>query len=355
MKSYMIGDAIAPAQKINMLTTDIDGLFEKYEAIGFLYPAKKRLLKPHFTKITANWKNLCHSREKLLWALALTDQKTEKNYASISVWKQSNFGLFAQHLVSSGNPFLSLKVMLQAQHIAEFNFTEQQVKSSQNWFRPNNRYAYRVFASMFEKLGAEKASLIRFQYLHLPLEQIVGKPDGFSVEDVTGKDKELIEFVKGQYGNVFVRAEELDQEDIQLRNMNKILEQYQLNICRNVFKIRCKKSEKVIGAVVANRAPLGLNFSFLENRSYYILDKNLSPAQRTAVIQNINCTLKSVYQGFPLKTIPIVTDLVTSEALKSLGANHLREYMQSIWLREGFRQWYEHIQSFLKRIESRMK
>ena len=36
-----------------------------------------------------------------------------------------------------------------------------------------------------------------------------------------------------------------------------------------------------------------------------------------------------------------------------MGASWLREYMQSIWLREGFTQYYEHLQSFLQRIEMR--
>ena len=93
----------------------VKSIFEKYESIGFLYPAKKKLLEPHFPEITENWTKLYASREKLLWSLALTDKNESKNFASIVSWRQSNYGLFAQHLVSTGNPFLSLKVMLGAQ------------------------------------------------------------------------------------------------------------------------------------------------------------------------------------------------------------------------------------------------
>ena len=138
--------SLTPTKEMN-----INRLFNNYEKIGFLYPAKKKILKPFFSTIRNNWKKLAQSKEQLLWILSMNDDGEDPNYASISVWKQSNYGLFAQHLVSSGNPFLSLKVMMKAQYIAEHQFSDQEVRSSQNWFRPNNRYAYRIFASMFDK------------------------------------------------------------------------------------------------------------------------------------------------------------------------------------------------------------
>jgi hypothetical protein len=61
-----------------------------------------------------------------------------------------------------------------------------------------------------------------------------------------------------------------------------------------------------------------------------------------------------VYDDFELGKVPIVTDESTSESLQTLGAELRRVYVQSIWLREGFAQWYEHIRSFLSRIESKL-
>jgi hypothetical protein len=352
MTSNRMQPSHAQKQGKPMKTNSVQQVFQKYEDIGFLYPAKKQLLAPHFTTITRHWERLVDSKEQLLWILSLTDQKATGNFASISVWKHNNSGLFAQHLVSTGNPFLSLKVMLQAQYIAEHGFSDKEVKSSQNWFRPNNRYAYRIFASMFEKLGPQKASLIRFQYLHLPLE-LIGECDARDLqsERVYGKDEELIRFVKEQYGEVFARAEELDHEDIQLKEIGNTYKQYDLDLRREVIKARDRRSGKIRACVVANRAPLGLNFSFLENRAYYILDKSLSEKERERVLRCINEAIQPTYQDLAIHAIPIVTDAQTAEVLEKQGAAKLREYMQSIWMREGFRQWYEHIASFLKRIE----
>jgi len=332
----------------------ISQLFQKYEDIGFIYPAKKKLLQPHFAQIKHNWQKLINTPEKLLWVINHQESKDQKNFASITAWQQSNYGLIAQHLVSTGNPFLSLKVMLEAQYRAEHFFDENQVKSSQNWFRPNNRYAYRIFASMYDKLGAKKASLLLFQYLHLPI-SAVAKPqkNKFAVEEITQVDEQVLQFVTQQYGEVFAKAEELHLADIQQVKLGSIFQKYGLNKYRKVIVLKEKRSKKIVATLIANRTPLGLNFSFLENRAYYILDKTLSELHRTKVLEQLNSIAQSVYQDFELASIPIVTDKVSGSVLQNQKAIMQREYMQSIWLREGFAEWYAHIDSFLKRIERR--
>lgn len=335
-----------------MNATPVEDVFAKYREVGFLYPAKMQLLRPHFLHITDNWKRLLASREQLLWIFSATEAREKEHFASISVWKTGNYGCFAQHLVSTGNPYLSLKVMMEAQAFATAQHSEHEIRSSQNWFRPNNRYAYRVFASMYDKLGDQKAALLHHQYLHLPLNMIPDQQKGkYQVEEVEHVDPELMQFVKRQYGEVFVRAEELDQPDIQFRRNGRIYLQYRLHLFRRVFKFRDPKTGKIKACLIANRAPLGLNFSFLENRAYYILDKNLKPEQRELVLSAMNYAAYGAYFDIRLNVIPIVTDNATADKLFDLGAIRIREYVQSIWLREGFRQWYEHIGSFLRRIE----
>lgn len=338
---------------IKFNTISVDELFQQYEEIGFIYPAKKALLAPHMEEINNNWKKLYKSAEKYLWIFN-NDPEKVKNFASITAWKQSNYCLQAQHLVSDGNPFLSLKVMLGAQFKAEHLHGAEEVRASQNWFRPNNRYAYRVFASMFEKLGKEKAALNLFQYLQLPLRFI--SETGFypyEVEEVEGIDEELIGCMSDRFGPAFVQAEELNESDIRLEKIGAKFRQYGLERSRKVLKIK-GKSGRLLAALIMNRAPLGINFSYLENRAYYVLAENLRKEERLEVLRFMNQQAKPYYKGISLGAIPIVTDTKTSEALQKLDARWLREYLQSIWLREGFSEWYEHIASFLERIEKRM-
>lgn len=330
----------------------VSRLFEWYESIGFIYPAKKKLLEPHFDQITNNWNQLINSPDDLLWIM--TNNPTNNNFASVSVIKQSNAGVMAQHLVSAGDPFASLKIMLGAQWRAEHCFDATTLNSSQNWFRPDNRYAFRVFASMIEKLGPQKASLLRFEYLHFPLDRINALPDThFAIQEVTGIDKDFIAFVQTQYGQVFVEGEELHTEDIELKQLNESYKSRGLKYQRKTFKIIDEYTGKIVAAVIARRAPIGLNFSFLENRSYFIIDKTKTPDQLEPIVQTMLAAVKDFYQDFALQAIPITTDARTLPELQKQGAKYLRTYMQSIWMRTGFAQWFEHINSFLERIEQR--
>lgn len=335
--------------------TSVDYLFRKYEEIGFLYPEKKRLLTPHFKSIKNNWEKMLNSEKQLLWTVCKENQ-AENDFASISFFQQSNHGLLAQHLVSNGNPFLSLEVMLEAQSKVLHDPQYQHVQSSQNWFRPNNRYAYRVFASMLEKLGKEKAAVTSFEYLHLPLDEIQYKSQNrYYAQEVSTTDLEFISFVKSQYGLVFVKAEELDEEDLTLTNLNRHFVGLNLSRKRRILKIKDIRNDAIVGGVIANRAPTGLNFSFLENRAYYLLDPLLVGSEIEDVLTLINNAISEFYQDFSLRSIPIVTDTNVSRAIQFMGAKWMRTYLQSIWLKEGFQDWYDHIHAFHARIASRKK
>lgn len=333
----------------------VENLFKKYSEIGFLYPEKLKILLPFIEQIKQNWQKLNSSPEELLWILSINDHYND-GFASVSVIKQSNYGLLAQHLVSNGNPYLSLKVMLDAQYRAEHLHTEDEVRSSQNWFRPNNRYAYRVFSTMYKKIGNQAAFIKSYDYLHFNVESILPyQSDRYRTEEVTGVDDDLIDFVKSEYSNVFVKAEELDQKDIILNTLNNKYKKYNLSRYRRISKVIDTETNSIIACVIANRSPLGLNFSFLENRCYYITQSSLKEPELLYVLAVMNNYAAQIYEDFALGSVPIVTDAATSSSLQKLGANFIRIYVQSIWLREGFSQWYEHIESFLAKIESRFR
>ncbi|MEO0895259.1 MAG: hypothetical protein AAFY71_02490 [Bacteroidota bacterium] len=330
----------------------IEELFQKYEETGFIYPAKKEILQPHMAKISENWRRLKESKEDLLWYLTCQDE--EKGYfSSVTAWRHSNNGMVAQHLISNGNPFLSLKVMMAAQTRAQF--PDYEITSSQNWFRQNNRYAFRVFASMTDRLGPKTSSLNLFQYLHLKLEdasQELGLR--YHIEEVIGPDQDLVHLVEDRYGEVFVKGEELDQDDILLNESTQSFAQYGLSRYRKIYKFMDKDSGKIAACIIANRAPLGLNFSFIENRCYFIISKEVELEYRNELVMAMARVAKVIYQDLELGVIPIVTDLFVAAELKEAGAIPIREYMQSIWLKDGFQQWYDHIESFWKKIEGRL-
>lgn len=325
----------------------IDTLFDKYAEVGFLYPRKMTRLRPHFERIRQNWQQLRRSPNDLLWILTNQDYR---NFASISVIKHGNYNLMAQHLVSDGNPRLSLQLMAQAQALVERMSASNGIKSAQNWFRPNNRYAYRIFASMLKKLGTEKASLLTFEYLHQPLTAVTPTNTYYEAQPVELVNLNLIRFVEQQYNFVFCQGEELTHPDMDFGSIGQSYQHLGLHKSRRVIQLVDPKTRRTVACVIANRAPIGLNFSFLENRAYFIVDAALSPTDHARATHQLSACIKDYYADLALQAIPIVTDERTADELQQRGAQHIQTYMQSIWVQAGFAQWREHIESFLLRI-----
>lgn len=337
-----------PFPQFQLKAESVPELFQQYDKSGFLYPAKKKFLRPHMGRIRTNWKKALAANDQLLWVFSQHDQQTDA-FASIALWKQSNHGLLAQHLVASGHPRLSLRVMLAAQYRAQYLCEANLIHSGQNWFRPDNRQAFRLFASMISKLGPKQSSLSIFQHLHLSLDRIQPvASDHLLLEEVSGIDRFFIRFVRSEYGQVFVEAEELNRDDIQLSHLGRTYRRYGLLRSRKILKVTDRNSGRVIGAIIANRGPLGANFSFLENRAYLLTAFELSESRRAEVCRLLCEGVRDTYQDFPLGSIPIVTNELNSKCLQSFGASFIREYVQSIWLRDGFSAWYNHLESMLR-------
>ena len=338
--------------KLNFNSISVDLLFEKYYSTGFIYKAKEELLEPYRTTILKNWKKLLNSKDQLLWIF--TTDKHAGHFASVCAWRNTNYGVIAQHLVSEGNPFMSLRLMLAAQIKANQCVSPTPVHASQNWYRQDNRYAHRIFSSMVKKLGPVKSSMKLFYLLRLPIKPVKASENiEFTHANVTGIDASLIDFIDQQYGRVFTQAEELDREDICQTVLSKKYKVCGLLNTRKVIKIIDQKTNAIKGCLVANRASIGINFSFIENRAYYIVNKNLSEEDKRKVISIMNEEAQKIYKGIEIKYIPIVTEEHTAKVLQTQGAEYIRQYLQSIWLRTGFDQWYDHINSFLQKIEGR--
>ena len=321
--------------EVSLNAIQADALFKFYKDAGFLYPDKLTQLIPYADVISDNWNTLINNKEGLLLVLTATQNNTEK-FASITLWKNGTNSIFSQHLVSNGNPRLSLLLILESMRAIQWDTDHSSYKSTQNWFRLNNRYARRVFATSHKILGKAHSSLIRFQYLTLPLTQIQKNTSNlFKIEEISEPSHTLNDFISKQLNPVFISAEELNNNDIQLSELKEKYESCHLQRRRSVLKISDSETNEIIGCIIANRAPLGLNFSFLENRTYYIVDRNLDKMKLEIMVREINCLLQPFYQGIECQSIPIVTDKKTAETLLDNGANFIREYTQVIWLKEA--------------------
>jgi hypothetical protein len=332
--------------EVNALS--IDQLFGLYERTGFLYPDKAARLIPHLDRVKENWRKMLSEREFLLYVLTAGDEKSGR--ASIAVWRTTHHGWNSQHLVSENNPLASRGVILAGSAASILQGVDE---SHQNWFRPENRFPARVFGTMVQTIGETYSSVQRHMYFALP--RSVSLPTAGRVRIVPynrAHKPALCSIASAARGKVYVASEELSS-DVELKMIDELYRNVGLRRFRQVWLAYREGKDEPIGAALAYRGPLGVNFSFIENRCDLLLHPALPQSNIQEVAASLLNAASSAYSDFELDVIPVVADQVATPALTQLGAELLRHYCQGIWLKDGQLRFYRHVDKFYSRLLAR--
>jgi hypothetical protein len=346
--------------RIQVNALGVDDLFALYERAGFLYPAKAARLTPHLAVVRDNWRRLLQAGDSLLYVL--TAGNADDGYASVSVWRTTGDSWVWQHLVCEGNPLRSRAVMLGGL----VRCVRQEIgESQQNWFRPENRFPARVFGSMVDSLGDSLSSVRRHLYFAVPrrngrLRAVASSAAHRSRSPVqivpydASRHEELCALAVRARGGVYVTAEALNS-DVDLQTVGELYRRVGLRRTREVWLAYRRGSDQPVGAALAYRGPLGLNFSFLENRCDLLLHPELSQADADAVSESLMAAALPAYADFEADDIPVVGDDAAAPSLHALGGQLLRNYCQGIWLKDGQPQLYRHVDRFYTRLKNRVE
>jgi hypothetical protein len=339
--------------RVNALS--VDELFALYERTGFLYPAKAARVNPHLDVVRDNWRRLLAAGDSLLYVL--TSGAEEEGCASVAVWRSTRHSWVWQHLVCESNPLRSRAVMLGGLVRCMLRGSEL---SQQNWFRPENRFPARVFGSMVQTVGESFASVRHHIYFAVRIkERRQGVPiNGTRAVKIAPYDRShheaLCAVAARARGSVYVMAEDLDH-DVELQSVDRLYRSVGLRRSRHVWLAYRDGTDQAAGAAIAYRGPLGLNFSFLENRCDLLLDPTLSEADAAAVTAALIEAAKSAYADFELEDIPVVADSAAAAALCAIGGQFLRNYCQGIWLKDGQPLLFRHVDRFYTRLLTRVE
>jgi hypothetical protein len=334
---------------VHVNALSVDALFALYEGTGFLYPAKAARLAPHVDLVRDNWRRLLQAGDSLLYVLT-AGADADGGLASIAVWRTTRQGWVWQHHVSAGNPLRSRTVMLGGlTRCTRLGIGESQ----QNWFRPENRFPSRVFGSMVQSVGEASSSVRRHMFLAVPRRPM---PHGVHGLRIVAYDRShhdaLCALATRARGRVYVTAEELDR-DVQLQSIDCLYREVGLRRTRHVWLAYGRRSDLPVGAAVAYRGPLGLNFSFLENRCDLLFAPGLSGPDVAHVSAALMNASLAAYADFELDEIPVVADQEAMPALRTLGAQFLRNYCHGIWLKAGHPMLSRHVDHFYARLLKR--
>ena len=329
----------------------VEDLFAKYESSGFLYPAKRERLMPYMAIIMENWRRSMSGRSNnILHDVVVHEDPYSGTWASVAIWATTNGSSHSQHLVSVGSPQGSQAVLLCGQS----EMADRDDSSTQNWFRPENRFPAKIFGSCIHSLGDERAVVHEHAYLRVDRTRLPGAPTEIAVDELCNADAPLIDRLAQRLcGRVQARADEWDTGDVRLESLDVRYRAVGLRRFRRVFLARVPGQQDPIGFAVAYRGPLGLNFSFLENRCELWVDPDSSPALHERAIAAIMHAAAGVYHDFELPDLLVTASLRDEQVLIAHGARLIQHYNRSIWLRDGYEAWYNHVDGFYDRIRAR--
>jgi hypothetical protein len=334
--------------EVNALS--VNEIFALYERTGFLYPEKAARLLPHLGQVRENWRRMLEGGDSLLYVLTAGDRK--KGLASIAVWRTTRYGWTSQHLVSENNPVASRAVMLAGTAASILKGADE---SHQNWFRPENRFPSRVFGSMVQTIGQSQSSVQRHLYFALP--KSASLPSAGRVRTVPydpSYEDALSLIASVARGSIYTAAEQL-ATDPGLTEVDQMYRAVGLKRTRQVWLAFKENKEDPVGAAIAYRGPLGLNFSYIENRCDLLLHPTLPESDAVDVVASLLRACTSAYEDFELDTIPVIAEEIAAPALVKLGAEFLRHYCQGTWLQDGQLRFYRHVDTFYARLLARME
>jgi hypothetical protein len=307
-------------------------------------------LKPHLKVVQDNWRRVLQAGDSLMYVLTVGDPRND--CASVAIWRTTQDSWVWQHLVCKGNPLRSRTVMLGGVvRCSRLGLGESQ----QNWFRPENRFPARVFGSMVPSVGESFASVQQHMYFAVPRQAPVRSAR--TVEIVPyhhSHHAALCAVATAARGHLYVTAEELDR-DVELDSVNHLYRRVGLRRSRQVWLAYRAGSDQPAGAAIAYRGPLGLNFSFIENRCDLLLDPRLSGADAAAVTDALMDASMAAYADFELDEVPVAADKPAEPALCARGGQFLRNYCQGIWLKDGQPLLYDHVARFYARLLNRIE
>src|SRR6266852_3204979 len=332
--------------EVNALS--VEEIFALYEHTGFLYPDKAARLFPHLPKVRENWRRMLSAGESLLYVLTAGDKK--RGRASLAVWRSTRNGWMSQHLVSENNPYASRAVMLAA---AAARIRKGCDLSAQNWFRPENRFPARVFGSMVQTIGERLSSVQRHAYFALPRTLSLPTQKRIRIVRYNASHQEaLLEIASAARGSIYIIAEELEH-DAEFGAVDELYRRVGLRRTRQIWLAYRANKEEPIGAAIAYRGPLGVNFSYLENRCDLLLHPTLPEAEVPDTIASLLNASSAAYHDFELDEIPLIADEMATKVLLGFGAAFLRHYCQGIWLKAGHQGFYQHVDGFYSKILAR--
>jgi hypothetical protein len=264
-------------------TLNLDELWDFFFESGFIYPEKYQFIrkqKEHFRKL---YLNLYENNPRIARHIIYRDKGLIFGHVSMLRYYRRTWLLQHHAAISSGRHKAGLVVMEHMLHfINEFHVVfPGLMKYIGCYFRPNNRFAERVFGGSVRSLDdSRKCSLDSFAYLHLGRDGDPGSlPERWELAKVRGEDLAALRAHYAEHsGGLLLQGLDLTERAISLEP--EISREYsQLGFKRERHLYSLKRKGVVRAILAANVSDVGLNMSDLTNclQAFVIDHEGLPP------------------------------------------------------------------------------
>lgn len=326
-------------------------LFEVYQILKFIYPAKMEHLHPVFHTVKENWEKALKLDFPLFW-VATVKENPDNIISSGTSWQYLNNGMIAQHLCSN-HPVGSRMILLGMMKKVMENQHTGLINSYQIYFQPKNKYSCKIFESRGLKAGKELSAVIPFDYIEFPFLMKDCHEEIQLSEIKNGNDTDFIHFVTKQRGELFIKVQELDSADINLEKLNRRFKCHGLKRTRRIYAARIQGKTEIYGVIIINESSLGFNFSFFENSCDLILCKDSTALFLSQIAHKLLYKATTLNALSPLSYIPVMTDPVHSTILEKLNGKTTRNYNLFIMLKGGYEKFHDEVEQLTDSIYQR--
>lgn len=221
------------------------------------------------------------------------------------------------------------------------------------WYRPDNKLPNLFFGGSHDILGDEHSSLTRWNYYECNRISPY-YTEGIRVQkSISSTYASFENFVKENMDATWLDSEEFNSADLELESLNSIYKEVGLERSRSILMAFQKTQEIPSAVAICNKAPLGMNLSFLENRVVLLFRKQLSVNDMVDLIHALLPQIEKEYTNLPLNYIPLLISEENSVILEEVFHFPLiKKYNQSICSKDVYPEWYKYVQDLTGKYEA---
>lgn len=263
---------------------DLDSLWDFFFETGFVYPEKYAHISDEKERFQEIYKKLYNESPEIARHVIYQDKGRIFGHVSMFRYYQNTWLMHHHAAVKSTKHKAGLVVM---EHILQYINEYHTLPSAKMnyiacYFRPNNRFANRVFGGAAKSLDdQQKCSLDSFAYLHYEADESLQEPgETWSFAETSPDDLNTLGYwYKQQSGGLIIEGMDLSPDCTSIDEItNQEYREAGFKRARSLYSL--KKNDELIAVFILNNSDLGMNMSDLTNCiQVLILDTEMLPKE----------------------------------------------------------------------------